>query len=333
MRSVFIVILCAVLVAGCLRITDGQGHDLRLKQSDAVGLSAERVVQVPVGDSKVLKAMVKGSIYETGEQVTVFGTCLDAYDMPVAGGTWATLSAWYPNGTLFFTNGTMTELQPGYYIAVSSMSAVQGTYMTELMCHVNGSDEIAKAWGEWQNPFWVRRIALLNDSLVNLSNSLNASIGNFSISLGQFESNVENSFLITWQNQNITDALINSSYQNITQQLTYVAMVANASVDRNDSYLAHMLQNLTSLVIGPLPGAAVNFTETADRPVYLKTWHISVQPNGLKGKLSYPEVLCTIVTNLPTNVMNMDVHGQGFDYSVLINRFGDFNWTVSCAYT
>ena len=156
-----------LVLSSCIPFTDEMGRSVGLK-SGLSGLSATKNVLVETGSGYTLNAMVKGSIYETGEEVSVFGTCLDAFDQPISG-TFATINSWYPNGTEFFSNISMYEIKPGYYLYNGVMSAVQGTYLTELICHVNVSGETAKAWGEWQNPFWVRRISLLNDSMANLS--------------------------------------------------------------------------------------------------------------------------------------------------------------------
>jgi len=110
--------------------------------------------------SKTLKAIVKGSIYKTGENMTVYGACFsgDGYLLPEAV---ATFTAWYPNGSIvtgpnasmdaitvdqdgFFVNGT------GRHKIHVTMSSTQGTYLTEMRCSLDG--EWAVAFGEWQNP-------------------------------------------------------------------------------------------------------------------------------------------------------------------------------------
>jgi hypothetical protein len=334
----------------CMRLTDENGNDVRVRWGSA-SLSAEKIVPVAIASNQVLKAQVKGSIYETGEQVSVFGTCLNATDEPISTGTFATMSAWYPNGTNFFSNGTMQEMQPGYYVAVSSMSAVQGTYLTEMVCHVNGSTEIAKAWGEWQNPMWVRRIAELNDSINNLNFSVNLTpleqkLDNISVQIGNMSVNMTNSFEITWQNQNTTNTFINQTYQNLTQQLIYVASVANSSVDRNDSYLAWLIQQVMMSTGAPMNHSLIVEEDPDLPPIYKKTWTIQVNVlNEYNISIGYPLVSCLInTTNSPATVnvqmspiSNMRFRdgrsfSKGFDYSERISTLGDFNWTVWCIY-
>jgi len=143
-----------------------------------------------------LKAMIKGSIYETGSNMTVFGACFDgdSYLLPEAS---ATFTAWYPNGTLhtgpnasmdfiyddfdgYHVNGT------GRYKIHVTMGSTIGTYLTEIRCELDG--EWAVAFGEWQNPEWVERISATQDLLVNVSNDLiifrNDTNNNFSQVLG-----------------------------------------------------------------------------------------------------------------------------------------------------
>ena len=62
-------------------------------------------------DSSKLKAMLKGSIYETGEQMTVFGACFDGYGYLIEDPALnATLSSWYANGTAWETSQYMTAV-------------------------------------------------------------------------------------------------------------------------------------------------------------------------------------------------------------------------------
>lgn len=163
--------------------------------------SGESPVQVTqVGEAasnpQKLKAMIKGSIYETGSNMTVFGACFDgdAYLVPEAT---ATFTAWYPNGTIhtgpnesmdmiyddfdgYHANGT------GRHKIHVTMGSTIGTYLTEIRCELDG--EWAIAFGEWQNPEWVERISATQDLLVNVSNDLtqfrNQTNNNFSQVLG-----------------------------------------------------------------------------------------------------------------------------------------------------
>ena len=97
----------------------------------AMGLFMERTVSVtkygeqssfdasqPVGYTELgeessngkIKAMLKGSIYETGSNMTVFGACFDGdgYPLPEAD---AKFTAWYPNGSIVTgPNATMDKI-------------------------------------------------------------------------------------------------------------------------------------------------------------------------------------------------------------------------------
>lgn len=131
-------------------------------------------------DATQLRAMIKGSIYETGSNMTVFGACFDGngYLLPEAD---ATFTAWYPNGTLHTgpnqTMGAIYDDYDGYHPNGTgrwkvhvTMGSTIGTYLTEIRCEYDG--EWAVAFGEWQNPEWVQRISATQDLLVNVSLSL-----------------------------------------------------------------------------------------------------------------------------------------------------------------
>lgn len=328
--KLWFVLIGLLLVSACIPFTDESGSNI-LVRSGVEGFSAERQLAVEASPQTMLKAMVKGSIYETGEEVSVFGTCLNATDEPLTIGTFATMNSWYPNGTIFFTNVSMFELQSGYYVYTGVMSAVQGTYLTELICHVNGTGETAKAWGEWQNPAWVALIGTINGSMSNISyqlSNISSQVSNVSIQLANFTLHVDNQFNQTWAYQNQTNLLINATYNNLSQQITVVGQIANASVDRNDSYLA-------GLILSLLPGASnssLNYTvDSEDAPIFMKTWSIQVTARNSAGKvIQYPDSYCTISTNLPSPVVQMTSQGNHFVYSILINRLGDFTYTVAC---
>jgi hypothetical protein len=58
-----------------------------------------------------LQASVKGSIYAPGDLISVFGTCIDSFDISIANAS-AFLSVWYPNGTQAFSMSNMTTFEP-----------------------------------------------------------------------------------------------------------------------------------------------------------------------------------------------------------------------------
>ena len=138
-------------------------------------------------DGKIF-AVVKGSIYETGSNMTVFGACEDAFGYLIPGSS-ATFSAWYPNGTLQTANQSMLAIldsgnASGRFRIHITMPSTIGTYFTEMRCEYGG--QYALAYGEWQNPEWVFKIGQtllavvglnqsvysLNQSLVNISNKM-----------------------------------------------------------------------------------------------------------------------------------------------------------------
>jgi hypothetical protein len=252
----------------------------------------------------------------------------------------------------------MQEIQSGYYLYLGSMSVVQGTYLTELICHVNTTSDIAKAWGEWQNPAWVKRIADLNDTISGMNTtignlSLNVSIdltnlsnqiSNISMQIGNLSVNISNSFNQTWYNQNQTNVLINATLVNITQQLVVVSNIANSSVDRNDSYLAYLLSLIINNTGIPVTRNLTVFEE-ADLPILNKDWEIRVEViNEYNISVGYPLVSCLInTTNLPSTVnQRMEfkqavkyINGKvvpSFTWEEKVRLRDQFNWTVWCFY-
>lgn len=171
-----------------------------------------------------LKAMVKGSIYETGSNMTVYGACFDGdgYLLPEAN---AMFTGWYPNGSIVVgPNATMIPITDdwmgyspngtGRWEIHVTMDSVIGTYLTEIRCEYAG--EWAVAFGEWQNPEWVQRIGQIQDSLGNISGNIT-----------QFQLDVQNNFSTVLQN--LYD--LNSSLSSINTSL-------NASIANLDNSLA-----------------------------------------------------------------------------------------------
>lgn len=350
MKTLLVLLLVVFVATACVRLTDENGNDVKVQWGKESSFSAERTVQVPTSVKQLLRAQVKGSVYETGEMVSVFGTCLNATDEPISTGTYATMSAWYPNGTMFFSNVSMDEIQPGYYLYSDFMSAVQGTYLTEFLCHVNGSAEFAKAWGEWQNPMWVKRLADLNNTLSNLNFSVNLTpiqdqLNNISLQIGNMSVNMTNSFEITWQNQNTTNVYINETFQNLTQQLTVISSVANSSVDRNDSYLAWLIQQIIVSTGAPI-NRSLYVTVDADPPILHSNWEVRIAVlNEYNVTVGYPVISCFInTTNLPDSTKNQlmtaasgmkfsngETH-TGFKWSEKINLLDSFDYVTWCVY-
>lgn len=176
-----------------------------------------------------IKAMVKGSIYETGSNMTVFGACFDGdgYLLPEAN---AFFTAWYPNGTIvtgpnasmdkifydvdgFAPNGT------GRWKIHVTMGDAVGTYLTEMRCELDvpgPNDEFALAYGEWQNPEWVKRIKDSQELLGNVSLVLT----NVSTTLNDFRSDVSANF------SDVLGALDNLSVSN-----SFTAGTTERSID------------------------------------------------------------------------------------------------------
>lgn len=160
-------------------------------------LPAEYTTLSEKASSSGLKAIVKGSIYEPGSNMTVFGACFDGdgFLLPDAD---AKFSAWYPNGTILMQNATMFKIyddSTGYYVNGTgrwgihvTMGDTVGTYLTELRCTYEG--DWAISFGEWQNPEWVQRIRTIN----NLTEDTNLMIYNVSNQIVDLKNTTENGF-------------------------------------------------------------------------------------------------------------------------------------------
>jgi hypothetical protein len=341
MKFMFLLLL-AIVLTGCVRITDMQGTRVEVL-SDKDGFYFAATPQIvkdfaePTG--KKFIANLKGSIYETGEMMTVFGTCFDENQQPVPG-TIANFSAWYPNMTQFVFESPMNEFMPGqgYFAYSAAMSNVQGTYLTQITCYANisGITYTAKAIGEWQNPYWVARIAMLNDSIssLNFTANLTPILDAINITIGNLTLYLNSSFATIYGAFTQLNDTLNQSVYALNQSIYYAASVANSSVDRNDSYLAMLLQNLTALELAELapPNGTLNYTEVADRTIYQRQWYIYVTAYDGSNVVQYPDGNCLINTTLTTTPVSMTPQGNHFVYNERITMQGNFQWTVACAY-
>jgi len=288
--------LVFVFLSGCSLnlIVDDQGNRIPLAAVFDFVSDAPDIIEF------TLVAKLTGSIYETGDFITVFGTCLTSLDEPVD--TNVSLRVFYPNGTNFIDTANLSGIETGYWLYTDTMYPTIGTYLTEFKCTLG--DDSAIAYGEWQNPVWVNRllpilqltnstdmivkdingtviginttVTEINTKIDNLS--INVNIGNISVNMScagdgseicdlinQGFNDTNQSFQIAFtkldnlnvtivDNFNYTNWLIQNI--NISNQinLTYGICVANASVDRNDSYLASVLRRVSRSV-----GAPVNY--------------------------------------------------------------------------
>jgi hypothetical protein len=332
-------VMLALVTAGCVRITDADGNVARISMVEG---SLTGVVQGTDVQQSKLKAMVKGSIYETGDLVTVFGTCVTDVDEGYPNST-GTLSAWYPNGTVMFSNVTMqntwdgVNYQEGYFLYTAPMDPVPGTYLTEFQCSVPEYVGVAKAWGEWQNPLWVRRIGEIQDTV----NVTQQQILDTQQQVAEFANNTQEWFNTTWQMVDNTTILINQTFNNLTTQINYVGVIANSSVDRNDSYLAQLMWMLINGTGISLNNSLFVNETSVDTPVHRRMWNIEVEVRNDKNSVvGFPLVGCSInTTNTPPTV-NALMQSIGSDKNarfkhsemVYVPPGVDFDWTVSCYY-
>lgn len=323
------------------------------------GEAARDSMSVNIGKS--LKAMVKGSIYSDGEYMSVFGTCTNEYDMPLNGSS-GYLRAWYPNGTQFIFNDTPGSIAAGYFVWNGNMQMVGGTYLTEFECLYE--NQTAKAWGEWQNPEWVRRISIIMN-YTNTSLALITDVNNNVIGINATVTDIENmiamlnlsnlsvvmnftEILAAIQgNASYTNQLINISTASIVSNISFLQMnmtsnfnytntlilAANQSWNSNTTLIAqllYLLMNQTSVLVQQ---NLTSYVVQADSLHYWQSWNVKIGVRDITGKqLSSPTVYCYL-NNTITGMQLMTPEGSHFDTSVFINTNQPFYWSALCYYS
>jgi len=173
-------------------------------------------------DANKIRAMLKGSIYESGESMTVYGACFDGFGYLIPGSN-ATFSSWYPNGTQWHNESAMASVDSsGRFNIQLTMGDTYGTYLTEITCWYEG--DYAMAFGEWQNPDWVKRIKDTQDLVINLTNLTSVQYANISAAINNFRNEVQVNFsqvLNAIANIDITMQLggVNTQLQEIYNQI------------------------------------------------------------------------------------------------------------------
>jgi len=212
-----------------------------------------------------LVANLKGSIYESGEMISLFGTCEDA-DRNSINAT-GLLTAYYPNGTIMFQDTPMSQFELGKYLYSAPMSSVQGTYLTAFECQYFG--ESAWAYGEWQNPYWVARLATIQ----NLTE-------NFDVNLTPIEFLLNDSFNITFNYLEQINTTINNYtgfelIGNSSAILIGIAKTVGACKDCNLTYIAYYREPIK----------------------FYNNWHLYAKVYNEYGRDVTEVVNCNVTTN------------------------------------
>jgi hypothetical protein len=166
-----------------------------------------------------VRAIVKGSIYQTGSNMTVFGVCQDGdgYLLPAAT---TQFSAWYPNMTAVVTNASMIGDGDGRWRIHVVMPATIGTYFTEMRCTYAG--DFGLAYGEWQNPEWVALLGATYDVVFGVNAStvlLESVVQNLSFDVDAYFATVQ---------QNVSEIIALIQGANVTYNLS-VNVTANTT--------------------------------------------------------------------------------------------------------
>jgi hypothetical protein len=163
----------------------------------------------------------------------------------------------------------------------------------------------------------------LQDIFYNINETINY---NFNYTNNLIDSGVENIILnITDLRQNMTN---NFNYTNSLILDTQV--IANQSVDRNDSYLAWLLYKIINSTGAPMTGNVTSEIYEESRAIYMSDWSIKVRVyDEYNNKISSPDVACTVVTSQHP-LQYMDAEGDHFAITLFIYEYGSFTRTVNC---
>jgi hypothetical protein len=299
-------------------------------------------------DENSMIATLKGSTYGEGEQMTVFGACTDLNGKSIAGVD-AYLSALYPNGSIWFADNPMTFVSLGNFKWEGLMGTVGGTYLTLLKCEKSG--RTAVAYGEWQNPRWVRQIADgliaenytqgliqdvngniigINTTLVNQGNEI---LYQQATDTSELQDTLRQVNQTVVDQHNITRSYIQTN-SNFTNQLILAATeAANGSVDRNNSLLYRMLYYLMIQSGYPITGNVTGYFYEFDppQPVYYDYWTVKVRAiDEYNRSIQYPAVVCILSSSLQPD-MYMDPVGDHFEATLFVDVLVDVvSVDVSC---
>ena len=247
-------LFAAVFVVALVSSILLSGNYLKTDDSDKTRLPLElRQTSFSDAPSGKLKAMLKGSIYETGEQMTLFGACFDGWGYLIEDPALnATLTSWYPDGTVWeqdmqmlpVMNGPNTTGRWRYQV---NMGNVSGTYLTEITCRYQG--DIAQAYGEWQNPDWVKRIKDTQDTLLNFENVSSQYYNNLTTQISNFEGNVQNNF-----------TTVINMLNNITGYVNVSAPLVSAGLSQEDLTTLYNGMKQIDLTLWAIDTAAPYYT-------------------------------------------------------------------------
>jgi hypothetical protein len=212
---------------------------------------------------------VKGSIYESGEEMTLYGACYNHVGAPLPAAN-MTLSAWYPDGTQWLNATSFVSTGDGRFRIQLNMTSAKGTYLTEAICQYGGKE--ARTIGEWQNPVWVGKIKDTQDYLVLVNQSM---------------------YIVSSQIANLTEITLNASadilsaissvQSDTTNILTYLGTL-NTSISISGADNMRIINEVYNLVHALAP----DYWVVDDRADYFGS-NSTIQFNGVA--VAYPDVV------------------------------------------
>jgi hypothetical protein len=182
------------------------------------------------------------------------------------------------------------------------MDVIGGTYLTEMTCY--GFNQTAKAYGEWQNPVWVNRIATVLD-FVNASSLVLIDINNTVIGINATTAQIA---------AMLANLSINISGSNITVNLSAVLdAIASLSLQIGQGF-----NDTQVLMIDGFENVSILISSSYN--------NISLQITNLSSQVSNVQQSINNLTNISTVQYNNVINNITF---LQQNMTNNFNYTNS----
>jgi hypothetical protein len=296
-------------------------------------------------DEPSLIAVLKGSIYESGETIWIYGVCYQATNVTNEEFVDAnsTIKIFQGNGTIL-VYANMTNVSVGHYVYQWTVPHIQETFLTEMNCSYNGL--WALAWGEVQNPIWTNRIGNISSTYHLTLNTLSfpeqiSSFDNFTTYLSYSLSN--GSMYIPLDLLNISILYKNNTIlteESISDLILY-RNIYKFEYDLNNTEIGDYYLRIQAEYknVGLLSSGYFKVIEGNETSL---DWITSVESEQIINTPAYfvtqiisnhniSNIDCDLVTNFwGVNPMIKDFPSRSFQYLDSLNETGEFIWSVTC---
>ena len=303
-----------------------------------------------------LIAILKGSIYETGENISIYGVCFRSSNETNEEFVDANVSIkiFRGNGSTLVDNN-MSTLSLGHYVYHWVVPDIQETFLTEMNCTYG--DKYATAWGEVQNPLWANRIKNIS---VNINATINATVKyglvlsmlSFPEEIGKFDNFTSYlSYSLTDGTTGLTMDVLNVSILYKNNTILTENTVSDLQLHRNIYKFEYDLNN-TEIndyylrIYGKYQNAALlstGYFKVVEQNDTSVKWSTSVAgeriyntPVNFVTKITSTHNVSGIDCNIVTNFwglksMNRNILSRAFQYNNVLNESNKiFTWSVSC---